>query len=196
MPRWAIRQTIGSKLTSCSKSKVPALLLAVSACLAGCGAAPATSGAAAFADANGPARPAHFELPRLDGGHERLSSHFGKDVVLIDFWATFCKPCLRSMPELEALYRSRKQRGFVVLGISIDGPGATAEVRAQVAQLGVSFPILLDQESRVVSLYNPRASAPYSVLIARDGRVLQKREGYTTGSHVQVERDIDAALAE
>lgn len=123
-------------------------------------------------------------------------THFGKDVVLLDFWATFCKPCLRSMPELDALYRARKERGFVVLGVSIDGPGAIAEVRAEVSKLGVSFPILLDQESRVVSLYNPRASAPYSVLIGRDGRVLQRREGYTTGSHAEVERDIDAALAE
>lgn len=140
------------------------------------------------------ARPPDFELPRLDGGSERLSSHFGKDVVLVDFWATFCKPCLRSMPELDALYRSRKASGFVVLGVSIDGPGSSADVQAAVSQLGVSFPILLDQESRAVALYNPRASAPFSVLIGRDGRVLAQREGYTTGSHDALERDVDAAL--
>jgi peroxiredoxin len=140
------------------------------------------------------ARPPDFELPRLDGGTERLSAHFGKDVVLVDFWATFCKPCLRAMPELDALYRSRQARGFVVLGVSIDGPGSTADVQAAVARLGVSFPILLDQESRAVALYNPRASAPFSVLIGRDGAVLAQREGYTTGSHDGLERDIDAAL--
>jgi len=147
--------------------------------------APATSSAA---------RPPDFELPRLDGGSERLSDHFGKDVVLVDFWATFCKPCLRAMPDLDALYRSRRERGFVVLGVSIDGPGSTADVQAEVARLGVSFPILLDQESRAVALYNPRASAPFSVLIGRDGRVLAQREGYTTGAHASIEHDIDAAL--
>jgi len=140
------------------------------------------------------ARPPDFELPRLDGGSERLSEHFGKHVVLIDFWATFCKPCLRSMPDLDALYRSRKAQGLVVLGVSIDGPGSSADVQAAVSQLGVSFPILLDQESRAVALYNPRASAPFSVLIGRDGRVLAQREGYTTGSHDALEHDIDAAL--
>lgn len=140
------------------------------------------------------ARPPDFELARLDGGTERLSDHFGKDVVLVDFWATFCKPCLRSMPELDALYRSRKAQGFVVLGVSIDGPGSAADVQAAVSQLGVSFPILLDPESRAVTLYNPRASAPFSVLIGRDGRVLAQREGYTTGSHDALERDVDAAL--
>lgn len=166
-----------------------ALLLSALA-LSGCGGGPAaTTSAGAPA-----ARPPDFELPRLEGGSERLSDHFGKDVVLIDFWATFCKPCLKAMPELEALYRARKQRGFVVLGVSIDGPGSTADVQAAVSRLGVSFPILLDQDSRAVSLYNPRASAPFSVLIGRDGRVLAQREGYTTGGHDDVERDIDAAL--
>lgn len=163
------------------------------ALLLGCGAAgpnPAPSGA----PATSAARPPDFELPRLDGGTERLSDHFGKDVVLVDFWATFCKPCLRSMPDLDALYRARRERGFVVLGVSIDGPGSTADVQAEVARLGVTFPILLDQESRAVALYNPRASAPFSVLIGRDGRVLTQREGYTTGAHAQIEQDIDAAL--
>jgi peroxiredoxin len=143
---------------------------------------------------NATARPPDFELPRLDGGSERLSDHFGKDVVLVDFWATFCKPCLRAMPDLDALYRGRKAQGFVVLGVSIDGPGSTADVQAAVARLGVSFPILLDQDSRAVALYNPRASAPFSVLIGRDGRVLTQREGYTTGAHDSIEHDVDAAL--
>jgi peroxiredoxin len=158
--------------------------------LAGCAPAPQAPSTATSSSA----LPPDFELPKLGGGSERLSSHFGKDVVLIDFWATFCKPCLRAMPDLDALYRARKARGFVVLGVSIDGPGSAAEVQAEVARLGVSFPILLDEESRAVSLYNPRASAPFSVLIGRDGRLLAKREGYTTGSHDALERDVDAAL--
>jgi peroxiredoxin len=166
-------------------------------CLAAVVGALGCSAAAPSAAAPGAPRaalPPDFELPRLDGGTERLSEHFGKDVVLVDFWATFCKPCLRAMPDLDALYRARKARGFVVLGVSIDGPGSTADVQAAVARLGVSFPILLDQESRAVALYNPRASAPFSVLIGRDGRVLTEREGYTSGAHASIEHDIDAAL--
>jgi peroxiredoxin len=162
------------------------LVLAASGCGAG--------SSAPTADASASALPPDFELPRLGGGSERLSSHFGKHVVLVDFWATFCKPCLRAMPELDALYRERRARGFVVLGVAIDGPGSAAEVQAEVARLGVSFPILLDEESRAVSLYNPRASAPFSVLIGRDGSVLAKREGYTTGSHASLATDVDAAL--
>jgi peroxiredoxin len=168
------------------------LCCALVVALGGC--APA-GGGVATPESSTSALPPDFELPRLGGGSERLSSHFGQHVVLVDFWATFCKPCLRSMPELDALYRERKERGFVVLGVSIDGPGSTADVQAEVARLGVSFPILLDEESRAVSLYNPRASAPFSVLIGRDGRVLAKREGYTTGSHDALVADVDAALS-
>jgi peroxiredoxin len=165
------------------------VVLAASAC----GPARPGTSAPGTSDATA-ARPPDFELPRLDGGTERLSDHFGKHVVLIDFWATFCKPCLRAMPELDALYHARRERGFVVLGVAIDGPGSSADVQAAVSRLGVSFPILLDEESRAIALYNPRASAPFSVLIARDGRVLAQREGYTTGAHASLEQDIDAAL--
>ncbi len=171
--------------------RAAALLGLCSALALGCGSQPGTP---ATQGAGSAARPPDFELPRLDGGTERLSEHFGKDVVLIDFWATFCKPCLKAMPDLDALYRARRERGFVVLGVSIDGPGSTADVQAAVARLGVSFPVLLDQESRAIALYNPRASAPFSVLIGRDGRVLAQREGYSTGDHASLERDIDAAL--
>jgi peroxiredoxin len=134
-------------------------------------------------------------LPTLDGGSVRLSEHLGRDVILIDFWATFCEPCLRAMPELDALYQRHRARGFVVLGVSIDGADALPEVRAEVRKLGIHFPILLDHDTRVVALYNPKTSAPFSVLIARDGSILHKKEGYTTGSSSSFAADVEAALA-
>ena len=139
--------------------------------------------------------PPDFELSTVDGRSERLSEHLGKEVVLLDFWATFCEPCLAGMPHLDALYRAHRAEGFVVLGISIDGPDSVAQVKTTVSKLGISFPILLDQETRVVALYNPKTSAPYSVLIGRDGRILKHREGYTTGNASVLEHDVIDALA-
>lgn len=139
--------------------------------------------------------PPDFELSTIDGKSERLSEHLGKEVVLLDFWATFCEPCLAGMPHLDALYREHHARGFTVLGISIDGPDSVAQVKTTVSKLGISFPILLDQETRVVALYNPKTSAPFSVLIGRDGRILKKQEGYTTGNAGVLDRDVTDALA-
>lgn len=141
------------------------------------------------------AQPPDFELPTLKGDSVRLSDHLGKDVVLIDFWATFCDPCMAAMPHLDELYKKHKDKGFVVLGVSIDGPDSIAQVKSTVTKLGVSFPILLDQESRVVGLYNPKTSAPFSVLIGRDGGIITKKEGYTTGDSSSVDKDVEAALA-
>jgi peroxiredoxin len=160
--------------------------------LAGCG----SSGQGATSGPKSQVAPPDFELSTVDGRSERLSEHLGKEVVLLDFWATFCEPCLAGMPHLDALYRQHKAEGFVVLGIDIDGPDSIAQVKTAVSKLGVSFPILLDQETRVVALYNPKTSAPYSVLIGRDGRILKKQEGYTTGDAAAVDRDVLAALAQ
>lgn len=158
----------------------------------GCGPAPApAAGGAGHLPAD--AAP-DFELPVLSGGSVRLHDHLGKDVVLLDFWATFCQPCLVSMPELDRLYDKYKARGLVVLGVSIDEAAAQGRVRGEVAKLGVTFPILLDQETRVVAMYNPRATAPYSVLIGREGRVIGRREGYVRGDEEKLEAEILRAL--
>lgn len=166
-----------------------ALLALIPACASG-GAQAAGSGQQVHG-----ARPPDFELSALDGTNVRLSEHLGKDVVLIDFWATYCDPCLAAMPHLDELYRKHKAQGFVVLGISIDGPDSVAQVKNEVSKLGVTFPILLDQETRVVALYNPKTSAPFSVLIGRDGGIIAQKEGYTTGDATSIEHDIEAALA-
>lgn len=166
--------------------------LGLACALAAC--APQT--AATSQNVAGPERatPPDFELRALNGDSVRLSEQLGEHVVLLDFWATYCEPCLRSMPTLDALYAKYKPQGFLVLGVSIDAADSLPEVRAHVQKLGVTFPILLDQETRVVALYNPKTSAPYSVLIGRDGRILAKTEGYASDSHQRLEREIQQAL--
>jgi len=170
------------------------LLCGIALCAAqtGCGTAStrqATGDAARQSSAPG------FELPTLDGGTLRLADHLGKDVVLLDFWATWCDPCKAAMPHLQDLYLAQRQRGFVVIGVSIDGPESRAQVRAETARLGVTFPIVLDEDSSVLGLYNPKASAPYSVLISRSGKIISRREGYKPGDREILDEQVAYALA-
>lgn len=139
-------------------------------------------------------RPPDFELDTLKGGSVRLSDLLGSHVVLLDFWATYCDPCLVAMPHLQELYEQHQAAGLVVLGISIDGPESAASVRSTVSKLGVTFPILLDDESVVVARYNPKTSAPFSVLIGRDGSILAQQEGFTTGNAAELDAAITHAL--
>ena len=141
----------------------------------------------------GPRAP-DFELRSLDGKNERLGDHFGKDVVLVDFWATYCQPCLVALPHLDELYRRYRDRGFVVLAVAIDEAALGSRVRVEAAKLRLSFPVLLDPETDVVARYNPRSTAPYSVLVGRDGRILSRREGYTVAERQILEEEVRAAL--
>src|SRR6478609_7237366 len=113
------------------------------------GCSPSTGSGASTPSSSGQSQlaPPDFELSTTDGKNERLSEHLGKEVVLLDFWATFCEPCLAGMPHLDALYRKHREQGFVIFGISIDGPDSVEQVKTTVNKLGISFPILLDQET-------------------------------------------------
>ena len=88
-----------------------------------------------------------FRLPGLDGREAGLDAFRDKAVVL-NFWATWCTPCTAEMPTLEALWRSHRDRGLVVLGVSVDRGAPRALIDPYVANLQLTFPILLDAEMK------------------------------------------------
>jgi peroxiredoxin len=142
---------------------------------------------------SGPRLP-DFELEILSGDTVALSDHLGKEVILIDFWATYCEPCLLAMPHLGKLYEKYQKDGFVILGVNIDGPNSLSRVRGAVRKTGANFPILLDPETEALALYNPKTSAPYSVLIDRKGKIIKRKEGFTPSDVPDLEDAIKAAL--
>lgn len=159
--------------------------------LAACGASQSGSSAPA-SQASGQA--ADFALRDTEGRLVRLSDHRGK-VVLVNFWATWCVPCAAELPHLQRLYEAYGAQGFVVLAISMDGPESVAEVVPRARRYGLTFPVLLDEETRVVAEYNPKRSAPFTALIGPDGVVAKTREGYSAGDEIAIETDIKALLA-
>lgn len=156
------------------------------------GIAATSCGAASGARASSPAP--DFSLPTLDGKTVRLSDYAGKSVVLIDFWSTTCDPCLAEMPHLVELYKKHRDRGFVVLAVSLDGPESRAQVSSTVHDKGMIFPVLLDEETTVTARYNPKRELPFSVLIGRDGSILHKRGGYQPGDEAVLAQEIEKAL--
>ena len=169
-----------------------ALLLATTSCGAEGGAqppagTPATSGGASSgvtsgetSGATGPTAP-DFSLRSTEGRTVHLSDYLGKSVVLIDFWSTTCDPCMGEMPYLVDLYKAKKDKGFVVLAVSLDGPESLADVNRVVHDKGMIFPVLLDQETTVVARYNPKKEMPFAVLIDKSGAIVEKKAGYTPG---------------
>lgn len=129
-----------------------------------------------------------FETTDLFGNPERLADYRGK-VVLVNIWATWCAPCRAEMPTLDRLYRERKDRGLVVLGMSDE---SIASQKRFLKEVGVSYPLLALTRD-VPSLYRDIARYPEIFLIDRKGR-LQPAPG--AGQPFQkLEADLDALLA-
>lgn len=177
---------------------VGAAALVIAASTASCGAgmdggAPPAAGTADATQSKGGSAP-DFTLKSTDGSTVRLSDYQGKSVVLIDFWSTTCDPCMVEMPHLVDLYKKHKDKGFVVLAISLDGPESLGDVNRVVHDKGMIFPVLLDQETTVVAQFNPKREMPFAVLVDKAGNVIMKRGGYTPGDEKIVATEVEKAL--
>ena len=111
---------------------------------------------------------ADFTVAGLTGQPLRLRDFKG-NVVLLNFWATWCPPCKEEMPSMERLYRRYKDKEFTILALSIDSSGA-APVGAFVKKLGLTFPIGLDTKMTVANQYAVRG-LPSTFLIDRKGTI-------------------------
>jgi peroxiredoxin len=129
---------------------------------------------------------AGFTLPDLKGKARPIKEWDGK-VVLINFWATWCPPCVREMPGFIEVREQYAEQGFEIIGIAIDN---AESVRKFVANLGVNYPILHGQSdaSMVASHYgNSMEMLPFSVMIDRQGKIQFARAGELTKTALEKE---------
>jgi peroxiredoxin/outer membrane lipoprotein-sorting protein len=107
-----------------------------------------------------------FALPGLNGRTHRLADFRGQ-VVLIDFWATWCRPCRAELPVIEGLYRRYRERGLVVMAITTEKEKVAASF---IRKNDYTFPVLIDQESDAYDKYRVN-SIPVVVIVGRDGKI-------------------------
>jgi len=110
-----------------------------------------------------------FTLLTLDGGRASLTDHRDKLVVL-NFWATWCQPCTVEMPSLEALWRRYRDRGLIVVGVCVDRGAPKALLEPYVRNLRLTFPILLDPDSKTSDRWRVTA-LPATFLVRPGGEV-------------------------
>ncbi len=115
-----------------------------------------------------------FRLPRLDGAGAVSLAELGGKVVLLNFWATWCKPCEDEMPAMQRLYRALGGGDFELLAVSVDDD--PEDVRAFAERLELGFPILLDPDEEVARAYQTYRY-PETLLIGPDGLVVERFVG-------------------
>ena len=125
-----------------------------------------------------PSGPApEFTLPEKGGGQVALAKYKGQ-VVMLNFWASWCGPCRQEMPLLESIYKKYNRLGFTLIGVNVE-PDSNA-ANEWLKQTPVSFPILYDKESKVSKMYDV-AGMPSTVIIDRTGKVRVLHRGYKPG---------------
>ena len=133
-----------------------------------------------------------FALKSSTGKNLRLSEYRG-DVVMINFWATWCGPCRQEMPLLDELYTRYQRVGFSLLGVNIDDDSSRAV--QMIEELGVNFPVLFDASKQVSKLYEVEAM-PVTVLVDREGTVRHVHHGYKPGYEDKYLTEVRALLRE
>jgi peroxiredoxin len=114
-------------------------------------------------------------------------SSFGGKILVLNFWATWCPPCVREMPLLERLHREYSDRGLVIFGISVDKN--ENKYRDFVRRFGLTFPTAHDSERRINALYGTWRY-PETYIINREGRVISKVVGELKESDAEFIRSL------
>ena len=165
-----------------------ALLRAGIVCLTLAATAPASLASTITPGAAAPA----FQLPSSANTPLALSDLKGQ-VVLINFWASWCGPCRQEMPVLDQLYRKYKAAGFTLLGVNVEPKSADA--LGFLKGTPVTFPILFDSDSQVSKLYEV-SGMPSTVILDRTGKVRYIHHGYKPGEESEYLDQIRSLMRE
>lgn len=134
-----------------------------------------------------------FSLKDLQNKDQNLTTIKGEKLTVLDFWASWCKPCIKSIPEINKIYNEYKTKGVAVIGVNCDGPRSVSKVGPMVSALKVEYPILLDMNS---SLLNDLglSSLPSIVIINSKNKVVWIHEGFRSGDEIQIRKELDKLL--
>jgi len=136
-----------------------------------------------------------FTSRDVDGKTVHLADYLGKKTILLNFWSTYCEPCLAEFPHLRKMQDDKKDKGLQILAVAMDGPETVAQVKPFALRNNLNFPVLLDEDSAICAVYNPKKSGPLTILIDKEGNVAQVREGYNPGDEESLAVEVDKLLA-
>jgi len=133
-----------------------------------------------------------FQLDLLDGGKVNLAAHKGKQIVILDFWATWCPPCRRGLPVLAKVSQAYKDKGVVFYAVNLGEQ--PSKIREFLKQAKLSLSVALDKDGKVGDLYKVEG-IPQTVIIGKDGTVQVVHVGFGLGMGKQLREQLDALLA-
>ncbi len=134
-----------------------------------------------------------FRLKNLQQKPVNYSQLKGEKLTVIDFWATWCKPCVRAIPKLVTLYEKYKDQGVAFLGINVDGPRGLSKVLPVSRRLKINYPVLLDENNELMNELNVDA-VPTLLIVNDKDEIVAIHKGYRPGDETAIDEEIRKLL--
>ncbi|MFN8177260.1 MAG: TlpA disulfide reductase family protein [bacterium] len=129
-----------------------------------------------------------FHVVDVKGDKVSLDDLLGKGPVVIDFWATWCKPCIKELPYLQRILDQYGKRGVQVCAVTIDSPKSQSQVKKFVDTRNYTFRVLMDGDQEVFHKLQGKGSIPYVVVLDSQGFMRFQHTGYVPGNEKEIER--------
>lgn len=135
----------------------------------------------------------NFELKDIENTSRTFNELKGKKLTIIDFWATWCKPCTKAIPKLNKIYEMYRSKGVEIIGVNVDGPRSVSKVAPVSKALQIKYPVLLDLDGKIQSDFNIMAY-PTLLIVDAAGKVVSVHEGFVAGDEQVIMDEIDKLL--
>ncbi len=130
-----------------------------------------------------------FSLNKMDGSRFSISDVLGEKIIIIDFWATWCKPCKKLLKNLDKFSEEFKDK-ILVLAISTDDSSSFSRIESFIKSRGYGFTVLLDPDSNVSGLFNPSGAIPFTMIIGLNKKIVYTHTGYVPGFEKELKEKI------
>jgi peroxiredoxin len=137
-----------------------------------------------------------FRAVDLQGERFTLDDLLGKGPIVVDFWATWCKPCIKELPYVQRLHEDYRDRGVQVLAVTIDSPKSQSQVRRFIKSRKYDFRVVMDAEQDVFRKLQGKGTIPYVVILDENGYIRYHHTGYRPGDEKELTRVVKELLAE
>ena len=130
-----------------------------------------------------------FRLKDLNNKFQSLSDLKGDKITIVDFWATWCKPCARALPKLNMLHQKYADRGVSFIGVNVDSPRNSSKIKPFANSYKIKYPIVRDPNSSFSGEVNV-SSFPTLLIVNSENKIVYTHQGYRSGDEKSIEKEI------